>query len=106
MRHLIGRADTVGRILLGMALRETQIGLIWGVNAVEQVTGMHRLTEAFHQLQPRARHLRSAGQARNACDSQVINRDDDAVPLGPTGMSKTRWVDPAAIFLDRIEATI
>jgi hypothetical protein len=26
--------------------------------------------------------------------------------LGPTGMSSTRWVEPAAIFFDRMEATI
>ena len=43
-----------------------------------------------------------SNRRRRRCASGM----DRTLAVGPMGMSSTRWVEPAAIFLDRMEATI
>ena len=44
----------------------------------------------------------NSNSLRSFCASGI----ERTLALGPTGMSSTRWVDPAATFFDRMEATI
>ena len=54
------------------------------------------------EVQPEPRRPRT----RTACFSRCASGMQRTLAVGPTGMSSTRCVEPAAIFFDRIEATI
>jgi hypothetical protein len=45
-------------------------------------------------------------RTRRACADAARPASSAPWRVGPTGMSSTRWVEPAAIFFDRIDATI